>query len=884
MDLFTQGNTVLQQIGAAMREIGYRGNLLRQDFSYSEIPIGQNTLGTINLAGFAQEVPSYRNSCIGVVVANSVSGERLVEQHRALGAPLIFEVTNNSVRRWKVTKSGAPEYKDSIAFNQISKAFDLNKSKWGPDLIFRAKAIGEVDFVQQLDFFDAGLLPLLEGQVYKKLDRLLRNLLSKIRDKYKEYNDREPDYKDLFRLVFRLIAAKVMRDRGHKGGWESSNVSVVLRAVEDYYTVDRNKLLPFAIKKQEVLDLAWDILSNAFHFQNLSVDDLAFIYESTFITPQTRKTLGTHSTPPRIVEYIVQKLPFEDIEENNRYVLEPCAGHGGFLVSAMRKMRELLGEGVASEDQHNYLVQRLAAIEIEDFAREVCWLRLVLADYPNPNGWQIHKGDVFKGNRLRLELEKASIVLCNPPFEDFSSQDRKYYQNVLPQKPAELLSRVIRVPPQLLGLILPRNFESGSSYRRFHSQLAATYDRIELIALPKVFNYSDAATTILLASGRKEVHAPVSVTCRRVGGSGERDAFLYAGVEPIAISATFLPTDYSDANFSLWIPPLFQIWDYLEDYPRLGSIADIHRGINWKSQAQSYKKKARKVISQEYQPDHMKGYARVENHLEQYRLYGAFDYLSMRESDQYDNAYQYLWDQPKVVCNTARLSRGLWRIGAAADPEGLAFSQRFFGIWPTDKATIYAIAALLNSPLANAYVYAKEEDRDNRVKTLNSLPIPQSSSLVAGSVIDKLSRELHKQFAQGKADECRELLLKIDAEILSAYNLPSELERELIKYFEGYERPVPFSFFGYDKAYALFRGGDQAFVWNIERYHSLVNRMFIEELNENELNEIERLKHEISNYNAPSYEKIIEELEEQNEMKGNQSSGSLHPNPSRTQS
>jgi len=414
--------------------------------------------------------------------------------------------------------------------------------------------------------------------------------------------------------------------------------------------------------------------------------------------------------------------------------------------------------------------------------------------------------------------------------------------------------------------------------------LASTYDRIELVALPKVFNYSDAATTLLLGSGRKDVHAPISVTCRRVSEGSERNAFLYFGIEPTAVSATFLPTDYLDSNFSLWIPPLFQIWDYLQDSPLLESIADIHRGINWKSQPQSYKKKARTVISKEAQPEYMEGYARVENHLNQYRLYGEPEYLSRRARDQYDNAYLYPWDQPKVVCNTARLSRGPWRIGAAADPVGLAFSQRFFGIWPTGEATIHAIAALLNSPLANAYVYAKEEDRDNRVKTLNSLPIPPISSLVEGSAIDKLSRELHRQFAHKPTEECQELLLQIDTEIISAYNLPIELERELIKYFEGHERPVPFGFFGYDKAYALFRSGDQVHASNIERYHALVNRMFIEELNENELNEMDRLSHEISNYNAPFYEQIFEGLEVQKEMKGDQSRGPLHPDTSRPHS
>ena len=86
-------------------------------------------------------------------------------------------------------------------------------------------------------------------------------------------------------------------------------------------------------------------------------------------------------------------------------------------------------------------------------------------------------------------------------------------------------------PPSLLGLVLPRSFESGASYLPFHKQLAETYDSIELVALPEVFNYSDATTMLVLASGKREFHGVVSVTCRKVNQGDEKDNFL-RGVEP----------------------------------------------------------------------------------------------------------------------------------------------------------------------------------------------------------------------------------------------------------------------------------------------------------------------------------------------------------------
>ena len=70
----------------------------------------------------------------------------------------------------------------------------------------------------------------------------------------------------------------------------------------------------------------------------------------------------------------------------------------------------------------------------------------------------------------------------------------------------------------------------------------------------------------------------------------------------------------------------------------------------------------------------------------------------MLPEDQYDNAYEHDWSKPKVVCNAVRLQRSPWRLGAVADPVGLAFSQSYVGLWPSNKISIYALAAILNSP------------------------------------------------------------------------------------------------------------------------------------------------------------------------------------------
>ena len=650
----------------------------------------------------------------------------------------------------------------------------------------------------QLDFVDVGLLPALKGMIHAKLDRLLRDILHEAVVSYENILGSKPNEISLFRLVFRFLAAKIFNDRNHPGDWSTPEASVIIDSVQKFYGPIETGTQSI-IEEPETQKIVWDMLRDAFNFQNLSVEDLAFIYENTLIRKETRQQFGIHSTPSIIAELMVDRLPFELLPQGGRYVLEPCAGHGIFLIAALRRLRELLPVSWTDRQRHSYLKKRLTAIELDAFASEVCRLSLMLADYPNQDGWQIMSEDVFGSDVLERQLKASRIVLCNPPFEDFTMAERNRYGNNVQNfhKPYEVLRRVLEHPPDMLGFVLPKYAIMGERYADLQDRIARNYKNIETIALPdRIFAFSDQETMIVLASERdKSTRSAISTKTFWVR-ENDRCSFLKTGWLPKAVSSD-LSRSMHTPLVRLWNPPLWEIWDYLKDYPRFEDIAEFHQGIQWN---QPLDKNRGILISSEPKSGFKKGLDKVPGKIEPYYA-KHFIYLNMAKEYRRRKAHLFAWEHPKVIVNRAVIGRGPWRIVAYPDSDGLVCRENFVGIWPKTNMTIEVISALINAPLVNAALYTREGKRLNRNVTLKQIPIPfpdtidteRISFLVKQYVKLRSGFEKHL-LAKKNIDQCITTIMEIDSLILKAYDLPPRLERKLLDLFRGHPRPVPFDF------------------------------------------------------------------------------------------
>jgi len=175
-------------------------------------------------------------------------------------------------------------------------------------------------------------------------------------------------------------------------------------------------------------------------------------------------------------------------------------------------------------------------------------------------------------------------------------------------------------------------------------------------------------------------------------------------------------------------------------------------------------------------------------------------YLSLLDKDQDPStrANKRPWKSGKVACNAARFQpTSPWRLAAWADAEGLAFTKQFFAIWPSEGVSEFAIAAILASPLANAFGFERDLDRHNHIETLRELPLPDRVHLQPTGELHRRAAELQdllavRDFAQPPTVEAvTEAVLRLDAAVLAAYNISASVQRQLLKMFDGWSRPLP---------------------------------------------------------------------------------------------
>jgi hypothetical protein len=432
-------------------------------------------------------------------------------------------------------------------------------------------------------------------------------------------------------------------------------------------------------------------------------------------------------------------------------------------------------------------------VDVDSFALELARLSLTLTDIPNPNGWDLEPQDMFLGDRLAVRARKTTILLANPPFDNFTPQEQQQYRDQnsgvrFVNKSAEMLWRTLPYLPEggVFGVVLPQTVLHSDNAHELREFLSSECELREISLFPdNVFSFSDAESAILIGR-RKAPGGQNDVRYRRIR---ERELDQFRSDYTASTTRIVRQSRFSaDPSLSLRLPELEEVWSAFADNPTLADVASVgkdleYRGADLPSGSTTYSE-------DDFAGSH-RGFVLFDRGLQLHEL-PKTHWMNLAPAVIRRGGSGTTVGSPQVLLNYAPASRGPWRLKALVDRRGHPVTSNFITVRPTASAcSIEVVWALLNSPVANAYAFSHLGRRHNIVGDIQQMPIPTVGSF------DGVERTSIAYLAAASSETAsanlERLLLHVDAEVLKLYSLPLDLERRVLELFSERKRVgVPF--------------------------------------------------------------------------------------------
>lgn len=794
---------IRQQILNGFKSCGYRNSLLRESYQYFD---GEKNRSA-EIVGFHQPIYNSSTACIAAIDKTKLNGKKIeteLSPYQLLGCPVLLVYDNSSLQFWK--NSGVQVvFLDRIESKKVDGFFSKYKKEFSPESIYRAKTISRVKKDYQLSFVDIGLMGIIEEKEGKYLSELTERTIKSLKVNCRGIKENKGFYKWLFQAAFWLIGAKILIDKQVERfkNLKISNVDDLIERVQRHYNASETLDISNTIQKKAFAKAASKIVEPVASFAHLTTESLAYVYENALVSKETRRLFGTHATPSWLVNYIVWDIIdwIEAIPQEDRIILEPACGHAPFLTAGAKLLSFLFVYKGSEKKRHEYLKRHLIGIEKDSFAEEIARLALTLADIPNSNGWKIKHPDIYEKDILKKAAQKATILFCNPPFENFTPEEKQIYGNAITtgNKAAEILAKTLPYMPtdSVFGIILPQGFLHRKNLADLRKYILDNFELRTICNLPdNVFAKAGHLSTVLL--GRK-IKSKKNITYLNVTKSGlEYFKNTYRAREEIVISKDELS---KSKNCSFRTLQLKEIWDYTANLV-LSDICDIGKGLEYKSKKRGLPKGAITFSDKPFKGG-IEGFAYYDKNISITEL-PPIVYLNL--SDEVIRRHQWGADcgKTQVLLNYSRVSSGPWRLKAWIDEKGHPVTSNFLVVRSKDlnKWSLNCIWALLNSPYANAFAYCHNMERSNVTGVMRTMPVPKincaNKDLIDNLVLKYFSTL--KPITTGLIpsnieQEAKSILLEIDAEILRLYDLPPRLEKILLDFFQDVPRKgVDFKF------------------------------------------------------------------------------------------
>ncbi len=244
-------------------------------------------------------------------------------------------------------------------------------------------------------------------------------------------------------------------------------------------------------------------LTGAICFSLVTPEMLGHLYESALIPERTSgvrpqisgakesarsKQNWIHYTPLSLTKHILRRLPVEEIRQDQRRLLDMACGSGSFLLAATERLTGLYD---AHDDPFDpsepnrvaHLRSRVTGYDIDEVALLVTKLTYLVAHWTAAGTLDdIPEPALMKQNAMSLTAPgirggQPTVIVGNPPFESGGTQ----LANQFLGKALDLLA-----PGGLLGMILPLGFLKMKRERcpEMRHRLLNACDLLEVWELP----------------------------------------------------------------------------------------------------------------------------------------------------------------------------------------------------------------------------------------------------------------------------------------------------------------------------------------------------------------------------------------------------------------
>lgn len=731
-------------------------------------------------------------SCIAVQeVIDDNEETKYLDGAKYLATPIVIISKNRHVRVWNIAPQKITLLNDNEE-NIIHLYFEKNRFEFMSDNLIDAK-MG----YRQINIFEAsGLIDFSRKATCKILsEEFEKGLIAAKKYLKKRKNINGQDLNNITSITMHVISALIINSK-IKPDEKVPDLFELLTDLSQTYKDYFSDKLMFKYGKGLLIEIYND-LNRSINYQSVDHELLGYFYESTLLqlsetkAETIRKEFGIYYTPRILSQEIVWSIPFESIPVDERYVLDGTCGSGSLLLSACKRLEELVSYEKTEIDRHNYLTRMIEGYDIDKFASEVARLSLLLYSLPYGNKWNIHAGDLLRINKSKIQV--PFVILGNPPYEEVRGNSQKK------QKAAAFLDKYLEWlhDDGFIGIILPESFLQNDSSVSQREKLLNGFDIIELWMLPGQIFENNCSTIVIIAQKKKVEDEKLTKIKVLVRNKESIRSYFKQRKWDFEFFVNIQKRWKNEPKYKISVSPVEDILQkIIKGKKTIGDITQNVMGIMFPSNYNfsrmqfdgwiPYIANANNFRKYVISPQMRDNVCFFDYHMsEEEEKKIKKDYKGLRLRRDYESIYAA---SNKILVKMSSTPGEINCINALVDEDGYYPSHSFFVLISEDKkVSNYVLCALINSKLINAYVRRECVKRTLTTNVVRSIPVPEFSD-VQISKIEQCYMSIKEACTSEDKEKVEKIQKTIDDIIFEAFNLEQGEKEKIEKLFEVYTR------------------------------------------------------------------------------------------------